>query len=297
MNKLEVLKITKSYKEKKARDEFEYTFTDGVYGLLGPNGAGKSTFMNSITDNIIPDSGSVIFNGKNKNDDAEEYRCCLGYMPQQQQLYANMTLERFLYYMAALKGIKKADAAGQIDGLLQMVNLSDVRGKRMGTFSGGMKQRALIAQAVLGDPQIVVLDEPTAGLDPAERIRIRNLISGISLNRIVIVATHITSEIEMIAKEVLFLNKGRLEASGTVRDVCQNINGKVFEVRAGVEDWESLSDRYSVSNMIREGDDIILRIVSDKEPDMENKPVYPTIEDVYLYMYRVGDKTDPIVID
>lgn len=288
MNRLEVANLTKSYRDVKALDAFTYTFTDGVYGLLGPNGAGKSTFMNSITDNIIPDTGTILFNGRNKNDDITEYRCRIGYMPQQQQLYANMTLERFLFYMAALKGIEKEDAARQIEELLAVVNLADVRRKKMGSFSGGMKQRALIAQAVLGNPQILILDEPTAGLDPAERIRIRNLISKIAFNKIVIVATHITSEIEMIAKEVLFLQKGKLRLAGTVAEVCEKTYGKVYEVRARLQDWEAIYQKYAVSSILREGDDILLRIVSDEEPEMGGKKVFPSIEDVYLYMY--GDR-------
>jgi ABC-type multidrug transport system ATPase subunit len=289
MNELKVTGLTKRYGEKVALNDFSYTFTDGVYGLLGPNGAGKSTMMNILTDNVIPENGEIQFNGVDRKKNMVDYRSCLGFMPQQQQLYASMSLERFLFYMAALKGIKKDDAAGQIDDILKVVNLEDVRRRAMGTFSGGMKQRALIAQATLGNPSLLILDEPTAGLDPAERIRIRNLISEISFNRIVIIATHITSEIEMIAKEVLFLQQGQLKESGDVSTVCERIQGKVFEVQADIGQWKELVSRYLVSNIRREGDRIVMRVVSDTPPDMEGTAVFPTLEDVYLYLY--GNKS------
>ncbi len=288
MNTLEAKGLSKQYGEKKALNDFTYTFTDGVYGLLGPNGAGKSTMMNILTDNLKADAGEVIFNGVNRRENMSEYRGALGFVPQQQQLYASMTLERFLFYMAALKGIGKDEAATQIDEILKIVNLSHVRRQKMGTFSGGMKQRALIAQATLGNPKILIFDEPTAGLDPKERIRIRNLISEISFNKIVIVATHVVTDIEMIAKEVMFLQDGNLRLSGEMSHICDEIPDKVFTIRAEMSSWEEISTRYIVSHISREGEDVILKVVSDTPPGEHHEPAIPTLEDVYLYLY--GEK-------
>ncbi|MBR6336398.1 MAG: ABC transporter ATP-binding protein, partial [Ruminococcus sp.] len=212
--KLEISSLTKKYGNITALDHFSYTFTPGVYGLLGPNGAGKSTLMNLITDNLKPTSGSISFDGQETAKMGAEFRRLIGFMPQQQGVYPSFTLERFLWYMAALKGMKKPDAKADIERLIGLVNLADARKKRLGGFSGGMKQRALIAQAMLGDPKIVILDEPTAGLDPKERIRIRNLIAEIAFEKIVIIATHVVPDIEFIAKEVLLMSKGRIIDSG-----------------------------------------------------------------------------------
>lgn len=288
MNTLQADKLCKRYGEKTALNDFSYTFTDGVYGLLGPNGAGKSTMMNILTDNLPADKGEVLFNGVNRKENMIEYRSLLGFVPQQQQLYAAMTLERFLFYMAALKGVKKEQAAKQIDDILKVVNLSAVRRHRMGTFSGGMKQRALIAQATLGDPKILILDEPTAGLDPKERIHIRNLISEISFNKIVIVATHVVTDIEMIAKEVLFLQEGNLRLAGDLRRMCGEIPDKVFSVCTDMANWERVAAQYIVSHISREGEKVILKVVSDTPPREAHEAAAPTLEDLYLYLY--GEK-------
>ena len=204
--------ISKTYKKGsvKALDNFSVTLTPGVYGLLGPNGAGKSTLMNIITDNLNADGGEVVYGGENIKKLGKDYRAVLGYMPQQQGLYDDFTLNRFLWYMAALKGLKKKEAKEKITQLLETVNLTDAAHKKLGSFSGGMKQRALIAQALLNNPEILILDEPTAGLDPKERIRIRNFISEIAEDKIVLISTHVVSDIEFIAKEIILLKKGQL---------------------------------------------------------------------------------------
>lgn len=212
MNRLILKKLTKSYGKNLALNEFSFDFTDGVYGLLGPNGAGKSTLMNIITCNLKMDGGEIVFNGRTLEKSITDYVANIGYMPQQQSVYDNLTLNRFMYYMAALKGISRKDAAREIDSLLATVHLSDVNHRFMGSFSGGMKQRALIAQAMLGNPKIIILDEPTAGLDPKERVAIRELIAQTAKDRIVIVSTHVVSDIESIAKCVIVMKKGQIAA-------------------------------------------------------------------------------------
>lgn len=208
--RLKLIDLTKSYGSNRALDHFTYEFTPGIYGLLGPNGAGKSTLMNLITRNLKWDEGQIEYNGRDILEMKNEYLSHVGYMPQQQSVYDNMTLMRFLYYIAALKGIRKKEAAAQVEELLDRVGLWNVQNRTMGSFSGGMKQRALIAQALLGNPDIVVLDEPTAGLDPLQRVSLRKLIQEKSQDKIVIISTHVIADIEKIAREVLMLRKGRL---------------------------------------------------------------------------------------
>lgn len=207
--------VTKKYGNKVALDEFSYTFQQGVYGILGANGAGKSTMMNLITDNLRRDDGSITYDGTDILKLGVGYRRILGYMTQQQGLYEGMTAESFLVYMARLKEIPRKAVRGEIDRVLEMTNLTDVQHKKIGGFSGGMKQRVLLAQALLGDPRVLILDEPTAGLDPRERARLRDHIYRLSQERIVLLATHIVSDIEAIADSILLMKKGTLLRSGT----------------------------------------------------------------------------------
>ena len=207
---LELIDRTKAYKKNLALDHFSYRFDAGIYGLLGPNGAGKSTLMNIITQNLKSDEGRILLNGVEARKLKQRYIAHIGYMPQQQSLYENLTLMRFMYYIAALKGMKKKEANAQIERLLNDVGLWKERSRYMGGFSGGMKQRALVAQALLGDPDIIILDEPTAGLDPIQRMGVREMIKGLAQDRIVIISTHVIADIEAIAKEILMLRKGKL---------------------------------------------------------------------------------------
>ncbi len=278
--------ITKQYGSFTALNDFSYEFTPGVYGLLGPNGAGKSTLMNIITDNLKPTSGNVEFDGENTEKMGGEFRKILGFMPQQQGIYPSFTLERFLYYMAALKGMKKYDAKKDIERLLEVVNLTDCRSKRLGGFSGGMKQRALIAQAMLGNPKIIILDEPTAGLDPKERIRIRNLISKIAFDKIVIIATHVVSDIEFIAKEVLLLKQGEIIDSGKPFELCKKIDGMVFEITTDENGLAEISNEKKVGNISKDDKSIYVRIISDNPPESyKYKSCKPDLEDLYLYYF------------
>lgn len=202
--------VTKNYGHFTALQDFTYVFKEGVYGLLGPNGAGKSTLMNLITGNLSPDRGEILLNGKSIKDLGISYLKHIGFVPQQQNLYPTFTGKRFLYYMAALKGMDKKRADLEIPEILNMLNLTKQQDKKIREYSGGMKQRLLIGQALLDYPSILIFDEPTAGLDPKERIGIRNIISGFSEDRIVIFATHVVSDVEKAATEVLFLKDGLL---------------------------------------------------------------------------------------
>jgi len=283
--------ISKTYKKGsvKALDNFSVTLTPGVYGLLGPNGAGKSTLMNIITDNLNADGGEVVYGGENIKKLGKDYRAVLGYMPQQQGLYDDFTLNRFLWYMAALKGLKKKEAKEKITQLLETVNLTDAAHKKLGSFSGGMKQRALIAQALLNNPKILILDEPTAGLDPKERIRIRNFISEIAEDKIVLISTHVVSDIEFIAKEIILLKKGQLISHDSPNKLTKELENKVFEVEIQREDLKYFQDNYRVSNLCHNDNSIIVRIVTDNPPtDCQYTTAKPTLEDLYLYIFEQG---------
>jgi ABC-type multidrug transport system ATPase subunit len=227
MNELTLKNINKHYGKKHALKDFSFTFTDGVYGLLGPNGAGKSTLMHLITDNLLPDKKScseILWNGTSIFELKEKYREILGFMPQQQALYPNMTARYFLGYMSALKGLSKQESQKQIDEVLADLELFDDADKLIGGFSGGMKQRVLIAAAILGNPKLIIMDEPTAGLDPKQRVIIRRLTEKLGCNRIIIVSTHIVSDIESIEKEILLIRSGKLIANGTVEELTAQVH-------------------------------------------------------------------------
>jgi ABC-type multidrug transport system ATPase subunit len=225
MNNLELIKLNKHYGQKHALKDFSFTFTNGVYGLLGPNGAGKSTLMYLISGilNADKDGGCVKWNGEPINKLGKVYREHLGFMPQQQELYRNMTAQIFLEYISALKGIPPKNAPTEIKNVLEQVELSECTNKKIGGFSGGMKQRLLIASAILGNPDLLILDEPTAGLDPKQRVIIRKLTEKLSENKIIIISTHIVSDIETIAKEIIMMNSGQILTHGTVTELTKQV--------------------------------------------------------------------------
>ncbi len=221
--------LTKKYGEKVALRDFSYNFTPGIYGILGANGAGKSTLMNLITDNVRRSEGHILWNGADILKLGASFRKLLGYMPQQQGMYSDFSARAFLRYMADVKGLKRKKANQQIEDLLELVSLKDVAHKKLGGFSGGMRQRVLLAQALLGEPQILILDEPTAGLDPRERLRLRQYIADFAENRIVFLTTHIVSDIESIATAVLLMKNGELVCHGTPEELIASIRGNDLE--------------------------------------------------------------------
>lgn len=279
-----VKNINKTYgKKKRALCDVTMSFTPGIYGLLGPNGSGKSTFMNIITDNLKADGGVVLYDGQSIHKRKEAYRAKIGYMPQQQAIYDNFTGEEFMWYMAALKGLDKKQAESRIESLIAMVNLGEEKGKKIGSYSGGMKQRILIAQALLNDPDILIMDEPTAGLDPSERIRIRNFLSEISENKIIIIATHIVSDIEFIAKEIILLKAGEIIDHGSPQQLLEELDGMVYEVETGLDEEYAQGDAHIV-NIKMGSAGKIYRVISKKKLDGRNvKQVKAGLEELYMY--------------
>ncbi|MBQ2807130.1 MAG: ATP-binding cassette domain-containing protein [Clostridia bacterium] len=266
-------------------DQFSYKFDHGIYALLGPNGSGKSTLMNIVTQNLRASSGSVTLDGENIDKLGASYREKLGFMPQYPGMYPSFSALDFLRYMAVLKGLNKKKADEQIDELLHAVELHDVRTHRIGSFSGGMKQRLALAQSLLGDPEIVILDEPTAGLDPKQRIAIRNYIASVALNKTVIIATHVVSDVEFIAREAIMLKKGVISDSGSPYELTQKIEGQVWQTVVAAEDVQSMQEKFRVVN-IRNGEQgVILRILSDTRPTDDSVTVVPALEDYYLYVF------------
>ena len=278
-------RLTKHYGSKIAVDCVSAAFKPGVYGLLGANGAGKTTLMRMLCAILESTSGEVFFDGKEITSMGADYRNILGYLPQDFGYYPNYTSKEFLLYIAALKGIPKNIAKKRTGELLEVVGLSDVAGKKIKTFSGGMKQRLGIAQALLNTPEILILDEPTAGLDPKERIRFRNLISDYAGDKIVILSTHIVSDIEAIADEVMLMKKGKIILQGTVSELTQKAEGKVWELTVSQEEAGKWQAKATVSNLRHEGTRVILRILSDSKPDERAVPYEASLEDLYLYYF------------
>lgn len=274
--------ITKSYsRDKKALDSFTLTFETGVYGILGPNGAGKSTLINCITGAIKPDSGSIWFDGK----DSRDYTKSLGFLPQNQDFYPNFTARELILYVMALKKIRCDNPKQYADDILKRVNLYDDRNKKIGAHSGGMRQRLGIAQAIVGEPKILIFDEPTAGLDAKERIRFRNVISSFSKDRIVLLATHIVTDIAFIAKNVVLINDGKMVTCAPQGELCKSIDGKVWEARTDYDTAMELMSSKRVSNIVSEDDLFRVRVLDDAKPLDGAVYASPTLEDVCIYHF------------
>lgn len=283
--KLVIENVSKKFKNKWAVREFSVEMSDGVYGLLGPNGSGKTTLMRMIASILKPTSGRILLDDQDISTLDESYRDLLGYLPQEFGLYHNFTAERFLAYFASLKGLDKLEAKDKVDEVLELVNLADHKKKKTKTFSGGMKRRLGIAQALLNDPKILVVDEPTAGLDPKERIHFRNLISNISRERIVILSTHIVSDIEYIAKEIFIMDQGVLKERSDLTGLLSGLKNKVWEVNMTEAEFANLTGNYKVGNIQRNETGIRLRLISEIKPTDQALEVPATLEDVYLYYF------------
>lgn len=281
--------ISKKFKDKLAVDKFSVTLNSGIYGLLGPNGSGKTTLMRILADVSNPSSGEIVVNGESKDNLGAKYRDLIGYLPQHIGFYKNFTAEKFLYYVAALKGIDKSIEKSKVDELLKFVNLEEDRKRKIGKFSGGMKQRLGIAQALLNDPKILILDEPTAGLDPNERIRFKNLIADLSKDKIVILSTHIVSDIEFIANEIIVMKDGKLVEKCSLEDILNTVRGKVHTLSISERDLGSIQKEFKISSMIRTNNEISVRVVGDNKPDVKDVRYVeeePNLEDVFLYYFN-----------
>ena len=288
---LQISNVTKKYAELYALQDFSVTFTNGVYGLLGPNGAGKTTLFNIILGIISQDSGKVCLDGIDIRKMGNAYYSHIGYLPQYTQFYKNYSCQEFLDYICVLKGQNKRIIKKKVSGLLELVNLQDVSKKKIGALSGGMRQRLGIAQALVNDPGILVLDEPTAGLDPNERIRLRNIISKFSKDRIVLLATHIVSDIEYVAKEVIIIDQGKLVDKGDSKSLTESVQNKVWTMEVTEEEINYLLETYSVGNVIPTEKGYRLKVVSEECPGENALPVSPTLEDVFLkYFGKTSDK-------
>lgn len=290
---LEVRSLSKNYGKVQALKNVSFKIDTGVYGLLGPNGAGKSTMIRIITGSMRASSGEVLYNGRRIRENEKAYKKILGYVPQRQGMYDSFTAARLLEYMAVLKELKRKEIPEEVERVLKIVGLQEDALRRLGGFSGGMKQRVLIAQALLGDPRIIILDEPTAGLDPKERIKIRNFISRIGENRTILLATHVVSDVESIAREILLLGDGELKDKGTPRELCAMLDGSVFEcILPGQEGFDRVEAQFPVSNVLELPDgQIAVRVIGSGREVRKNlgqygvREVFPNLQEVYLSLF------------
>ena len=286
MHELKLMDVQKKYKDKEAVRKFNYTFTNGVYGLLGENGAGKTTLMRLICGVLQPTGGSIYCDNIEIDSMGAEYRRLLGYLPQDFGYYGDFTAERFLRYMAALKALPEDYADSRIDELLDMVELKNVKKKKLKTFSGGMIRRIGIAQALLNNPEILILDEPTAGLDPGERVRFRNLLSEFAQERIVLISTHIVSDVEYIAAENAVMKAGKIIAQDTTEGLVKQIEAKVWQGNIPMEQLARWEYRLRVVNLRNEPDGTVtLRYLADAPQLPDSVPAQPRLEDLYLWLF------------
>lgn len=280
---LEIKELTKKYGSFTALDNINLTLDTGVYGILGANGAGKSTLLNLITDNIPRTTGEILYQGKDILSLGADFRKLVGYTPQLQGMYEEFTAGQFMRYIGALKGMKSKPCKEQTQDLLSLVGLDKHSHKKLGTFSGGMRQRILLAAAMLDNPQILILDEPTAGLDPEERIRLRNHIAEISKDRIVLLATHVVSDIECIAEKVILMKRGQVIHFASPIELMDSIAGKVGEFHGSFEEVNALKETYQKGQILRRRTGFVLR-VAQEDLQEEFLPVEDiTLEDVYLF--------------
>ena len=291
--KLQVEHICKSYnRRKEALRDVSFTLHKGTYGLLGENGAGKSTLMRMMATVDFPTKGEICYDGKNIFLMDEGYRSLIGYMPQNYSVYPGFTARDFLEYMGVLKGVPKEKLKCRINEVLEFVNLSDVAEKKVKTFSGGMKRRIGIAQAIINEPEILILDEPTAGLDPKERIRFSNIISDMGKDKIVLLSTHIVSDIEAIANELVVMKKGEVLETGSVDDLVQAVKGQVWETVINQETYQRLRKERPIIHLKQMGNEVQVRFVGERYPDVENQQAEPTLEDYYIFTGGIMNESE-----
>ncbi len=279
---IETRNLSKAYKGVQALKAFNLKLTPGILGLLGPNGAGKSTLMRMLATITKPTEGTILWNGRDVVKDPEALRSVLGYLPQDFGVYPNLSAQEFLEYMAAIKGLSGEKARRRISDLLDLVNLRDAARRPLGGYSGGMRQRVGIAQALLNDPQLLIVDEPTVGLDPEERVRFRNLLSDLSGERIVILSTHIVSDVESTATDIAIISKGQLKARARPEQLLKQMEGSVWEWMTASQELPALKQQFLVSGTIRRMDGVEVRAVCEARPCSGAQPVTPNLEDVYL---------------
>lgn len=277
--------IRKSYNTTLALNDCSITLEKGLYGLLGPNGAGKSTLIKILTGNLMQDSGDVRYNNSDIRQLGKEYRKKIGYMPQEIVGYPHMSVQGFMEYMSVIKGISKGkrEKKEEISFLLEKVNLIDYKRKKFGNLSGGMKRRVLFAQALLGNPEILILDEPTAGLDPKERIKMRNMIAELSSDKIVLLATHIVRDVECVASQIILLQQGSVLLCTSPEELLNGLRDCVWEVVCSQEEVKNLSDMCVISNMRQDSNGVALKIIGDSPPEgYVAVQKQPTLDDVYM---------------
>ena len=289
MHRLELNGIEKRFGDRIAVQSTELCLENGVYGLLGENGAGKTTLMRMICGILKPDRGSVCCDGMDIRRMGREYRGLLGYLPQDFGYYGDFSVWRFLHYMAALKALPEHWAKQRMEELLELVDLKDCRKQKLRTCSGGMLKRVGIAQALLNEPEILVLDEPTAGLDPKERVRFRNIISSLGKNRIVILSTHIVPDVDYIADQILIMRKGEIIRKGTQRQLAEEAGQIAWKCRVPEEAAEAYGEKFIVSNLRNCGEGAELRIVSERKPFPDAEGEEASLEDLYLYFTCQGE--------
>lgn len=282
---LTIQKLTKTYHQKVAVDHVSVNFQPGIIGLLGANGSGKTTLMRMLVDVLKPTQGDILWNNHSIHANIEEYLSCVGYLPQHVGAYPSFKVYEFLEYMGALKGLKPAYTKQRIDDLLKDLHLTDQKNKKIKTLSGGMKQRLGIAQAMLNDPDILILDEPTVGLDPKERNQFSMLLSKISENKIILLSTHIVSDIENIAHKVLIMKEGSFIDYDTPENLLQQLEGNVYEKKVTVKELSELSKTCVICNQKQVGKESYIRFISETF-DAEATKVQPTLNDVYLYHFQ-----------
>ncbi len=282
--KLTIRDLNKSYGKTRALTDFSYEFTPGIYGILGANGAGKSTLFGMLTDTLRRQSGEILWDDTDILKLGRVFRAKLGYMPQAQGYYPQMSAREYLCYMGEVKGLPRKELTQEADRLLSAVDLKEVAHRKLGQFSGGMRQRALLAQAMLGSPELLILDEPTAGVDPRERIRIRSIIAELARDKIVLLATHVVTDVECIANQVLLMNKGKLVLSGSPEELIASIQGKAVEKLCTPEEIVQYQKQYGFGSLFQRQEGQVLRLIGDELPEnFRTVTDGLSLEEVYLY--------------